>query len=66
MTPARAAPQSAVYLARALLPIPHDPTPAPDDGPPPILGTWRRLYVFVVVWQICLVLLLLYFQRAYS
>lgn len=25
------------------------------DDPPPILGTWRRVYTFVVVYLACLI-----------
>jgi hypothetical protein len=29
-------------------PAPAEPDPAPDDEPPPILGSWRRLYALVI------------------
>lgn len=25
------------------------------DEPPPVLGTWRRVYVFVVIYLACLI-----------
>lgn len=25
------------------------------DEPPPVLGTWRRIYVFVIVYLACLI-----------
>ncbi len=25
------------------------------DEPPPVLGTWRRVYVFVIVYLACLI-----------
>jgi hypothetical protein len=37
-----------------------------DDDPPPLLGTWRRLYVGVLVYLATLVALLYLFTRAFS
>jgi hypothetical protein len=32
----------------------NDPKQMIDD-PPPVLGTWRRVYLFVIVYLACLI-----------
>lgn len=39
---------------------------APPEEPPPILGTWRRLYTFVVVYLVALILLFYLFGRIFA
>jgi hypothetical protein len=42
-------------------------TPSDDpDDPPPIFGTWPRLYTFVLVFLVVLIALFYAFTRAYS
>jgi len=38
----------------------------PDDEPPPILGSWRRLYALVLAWLFVIILLLGALTRAFS
>ena len=38
----------------------------PTEEPPPILGTWRRLYTFVAVYLIALILLFYLFERIFA
>jgi hypothetical protein len=36
----------------------QNPTLGPkpeDDGPPPVLATWPRVYAFVVAYLVCLI-----------
>ena len=46
------------------LPLPQTPpdhkTPQADDEPPPFLGTWRRIYAFVLI-HLALWILVFYF-----
>ena len=35
------------------------------DEPPPILGEWRRVYVFVLCWLAVVITLLYVFSRAF-
>lgn len=37
-----------------------------DEGSPPILGTWNRLYLFVLVFHALLIFLFYLFTKAYS
>jgi len=36
------------------------------DEPPPVLGSWRRVYVFVVCWLATVITLFYVFSRSYS
>ena len=45
------------------MPQPHD-QPEPDEGPP-FLGTWRRVYVGVLVYLAAVILVSYLFARAY-
>lgn len=38
----------------------------PPEEPPPILGTWSRLYTFVVVYLLALILLFYLFERIFA
>jgi len=38
----------------------------PDDEPPPFLGTWRRVYTFVLVYLAALILLFYVFTRMFN
>jgi hypothetical protein len=40
---------------------PHD-----DDEPPPILGTWKRLYTAVLVYLFGLIVLFYWFREAFT
>ncbi|MGI8746537.1 MAG: hypothetical protein ACR2NN_28970 [Bryobacteraceae bacterium] len=51
--------------------IPNGDTPAPArrvvaDEPPPFLGTWRRVYVAVLVYLGLLIFAFYLFTRAYA
>jgi hypothetical protein len=39
---------------------PNHKTPQADDEPPPFLGTWRRIYAFVLI-HLALWILVFYF-----
>jgi len=39
--------------------------PIPSDEPPPFLGTWRRVYVVVLVYLALLIFASYLFTRAY-
>lgn len=41
------------------------PRPMPDD-PPPFLGTWRRVYVAVLIYLVVLILLFYGFTRIFA
>ncbi len=41
-----------------------EPRDVPDD-PPPFLGSWRRVYIGVVVYLVGLISLFYLFTRAY-
>ena len=43
-------------------PVPSQP---PDD-PPPLLGTWRRLYLAVIGWLLFLILAFYLFARRFA
>ena len=34
------------------------------DEPPPFLGCWRNVYIFVLTWLACVITLLYIFTRA--
>ena len=38
----------------------------PDDEPPPILGTWRRIYIAVLLWLALMIVLFWLFTRAFN
>jgi hypothetical protein len=41
--------------------------PAPtDDEPPPILGSWQRLYALVLAWLLVVIIALWIVTRAYA
>ena len=40
--------------------------PHPDDQPPPFLGTWKRVYLFVVLYLFALIALFYWFTRTYA
>jgi hypothetical protein len=40
--------------------------PAPDDEPPPALGTWRRLYAAVLLNLAVMIALLVWFTKAFE
>jgi len=45
----------------------RDPIPSqPRDEPPPLLGTWRRLYLVVIGWLLFLILIFYLFARRYA
>jgi hypothetical protein len=37
-----------------------------DDENPPVLGTWRNLYTFVLVYLAAVILLFWFFTRHYA
>jgi hypothetical protein len=37
----------------------------PED-PPPLLGTWRRLYFAVIAWLVCLISIFYLFARSFA
>ncbi len=39
---------------------------APDDDPPPFLGTWPRVYAAVVIYLALLIVLFSLFSRSFS
>jgi hypothetical protein len=48
-------------------------TPAPEldrnrqpEDPPPLLGTWRRMYVAVIAWLLLLILAFYVFARRFA
>jgi hypothetical protein len=41
-----------------------EPRDTPDD-PPPFLGTWRRVYVAVLIYLVCIIAAAYLFTRAY-
>lgn len=40
--------------------------PAPRDEPPPVLGTWPRLYAAVLVNLAVMIALLVWFTKAFE
>ena len=41
--------------------------PGDDDlEPPPILGTWKRLYTFVLLWLVAVIIALYAFTRWFA
>ncbi len=47
-----------------MTPIPEKPF-MPDD-PPPFLGTWPRVYAFVLCYLVVLITILYLFTRAFA
>lgn len=45
---------------------PPEPVRRVPDEPPPFLGTWRRIYVAVVIYLAAIILLFYLFTRAYA
>jgi hypothetical protein len=41
-------------------------TPPPADEPPPFLGSWRRLYVGVLLYVACVILAFYAFTRFFA
>jgi hypothetical protein len=37
-----------------------------EDEPPPIMGTWPRLYRFVLVYLACVIAAFYWFTRSYA
>ncbi len=48
------------------MPDQQDQPPLPDDGPPPILKTWNRMYLFVLILHAIIITLFYWFTKAYS
>jgi hypothetical protein len=44
---------------------PQGERPEPPDEPPPFLGTWRRIYVTVVIYLALVIFASYLFTRAY-
>ncbi len=45
--------------------MPQPPSqPVPDD-PPPFLGTWRRVYIGVLLYLVVVIVIFYLFTRAY-
>jgi hypothetical protein len=45
---------------------PHKPHHPGDEEPPPILGSWRRIYWFVLCYLALLILAFYFFSRAFA
>ena len=37
----------------------------PEEEPPPILGTWRRVYTFVAVYLAAIIVMFYLFERIF-
>lgn len=37
-----------------------------EEEPPPVLGTWGRVYAFVVVYLAAVIVLFYFFSRSFS
>ena len=37
-----------------------------EDGPPPILGTWNRVYVAIIIYLVCIIALFGIFTTAFN
>jgi hypothetical protein len=42
------------------------PPEAYDSEPPPVLGSWRNVYIFVLAWLALLIVLFYYFTRYFA
>jgi hypothetical protein len=60
----RASPNSGYALG--LSPPPNPPHKVVIDEPPPFLGTWRRVYIFVLCYLAFVIAALYAFSRAYA
>jgi hypothetical protein len=45
---------------------PHKIPHPPDDEPPPILGSWRRIYITVLFYLALLIAVLYAFARVFA
>lgn len=45
---------------------PHKPPHQVDDPPPPILGSWRRMYTTVLVYLALLIFVFYIFTRVFD
>jgi hypothetical protein len=45
---------------------PHKPPHQADDPPPPLLGTWRKMYATVLVYLAILIFVFYLFTRAFD
>lgn len=43
----------------------HQRPAVPDDEPPPILGTWRRVYIAILIYLCVIIAASYWFARAY-
>lgn len=48
-----------------MMPVDSHPQPEPAVEPPPIFGSWRRLYLFVMISQVGVVFLLWLMAEAF-
>ena len=45
---------------------PETPPKVVADSPPPFLGTWKRVYIFVLCYLAGLIAIFYFFARAFS
>jgi hypothetical protein len=45
---------------------PHHPPRPIEDPPPPLLGTWRRIYILVLVYLALLIFAFYIFTRVFD
>jgi len=45
---------------------PHKPPHPAEDPPPPILGTWRRMYMLVLIYLALLIFVFYIFTRVFD
>jgi hypothetical protein len=38
----------------------------PDNEPPPFLGSWRRVYTFVLLYLVCVIVAFYIFTRTFA
>ena len=38
----------------------------PDDEPPPLLGTWRRVYTAILIYLACVITAFYIFTRVFA
>jgi hypothetical protein len=43
-----------------------DPQRTVADEPPPLLGTWKRIYILVVIYLACVIGLFYWFTKAFA
>jgi hypothetical protein len=50
--------------------LPDSRLPRPDkempDDPPPVLGSWRNVYIFVLTYLACVIALFYLFTRTFA